>query len=152
MEILADEQEYIASQEIVKARGNVVIRFDNGILTADEVLVNLRERVAVAQGNVSLQRGDQKLRGDRFEYYFTQDRGVIFNAQGEIYQPSITRDFRGDTGNNPLNSQILSQQLQANQPLRRVVSAGGYEFAVGSIREFSLLQGEDYQQLLPEDK
>lgn len=141
VEILADEQEYIASQEIVKARGNVVIRFDNGILTADEVLVNLRERVAVAQGNVSLQRGDQKLRGDRFEYYFTQDRGVIFNAQGEIYQPSITRDFRGDTGNNPLNSQILSQQLQANQPLRRVVSAGGYEFAVGSIREFSLLQG-----------
>ncbi|HIK36747.1 MAG: DUF3769 domain-containing protein [Geminocystis sp.] len=141
VEILADEQEYLAPQEIVKARGNVVIRFDNGILTADEVLVNLRERLAVAQGNVSLQRGDQKLRGDRFEYYFTQDRGVIFNAQGEIYQPSITRDFRGDTGNNPLSSQILSQQLQANQPLRRVVSAGGYEFAVGSIREFSLLQG-----------
>lgn len=140
VEILADEQEYLQLEEVVKARGNVVIRFANGVLTADSVLVNLRDRIAVAEGNVTLKRGDQSLRGDRFEYYFVKDEGVIFNAQGEIYQPSLARDFRGDTGNNPLNPQILSQQISANQPLRRVTSAEGFTFAVGSIRDFSLLQ------------
>ncbi len=139
VEILADEQEYLDRQQIVKAKGNVVIRFSNGILIADQVLVNLVDRIAVAEGNVTLKRGDQSLRGDRFEYYFVQDRGVIFNANGEIYQPSLTRDFRGETANNPLPQQPLSWQFETNQPLRRVVSTEGFGFAVGSIREYSLV-------------
>jgi lipopolysaccharide export system protein LptA len=139
VEILADEQEYLDQQQIIKAKGNVVIRFSNGILIADQVLVNLVDRIAVAEGNVTLERGDQSLRGDRFEYYFVQDRGIIFNAKGEIYQPSIAQDFRGQTANNPLPQQPLSWQFEANQPLRRVVSAEGFSFAVGSIREYSLV-------------
>ncbi|MGI0480331.1 DUF3769 domain-containing protein [Geminocystis sp. CENA526] len=142
VEILADEQEYLDQQQIVRARGNVVIRFSNGILIADQVLVNLVDRIAVAQGNVTLERGEQSLRGDRFEYYFVQDQGVVFNANGEIYQPSLGQDFRGQTANNPLPQQPLSWQFEANQPLRRVVSAEGFSFAVGSIREYSLVQGE----------
>lgn len=141
VEILADEQEYLDQQQIVKARGNVIIRFSNGILIGDQVLVNLVDRVAVAEGNVTLKRGDQTLKGDRFEYYFVQDQGVIFNASGEIYQPSLSKDFRGDTPNNPLPQQPLSWQFEANQPLRRVVSAEGFSFTVGSIREYSLVQG-----------
>lgn len=142
VEILADEQEYLDKEQIIKARGNVVIRFSNGILIADQVLVNLVDRIAVAQGNVTLERGEQILRGDRFEYYFVQDQGVIFNAKGEIYQPSLSQDFRGETANNPLPQQPLSWQFEANQPLRRVVSAEGFSFAVGSIREYSLVQGD----------
>lgn len=141
VEILADEQEYLDQQQIVKAKGNVVIRFSNGILAADQVLVNLVDRIAVAQGNVTLERGEQTLKGDRFEYYFVQDQGVIFNASGEIYQPSLNQDFRGETANNPLPQQPLSWQFEANQPLRKVVSAEGFSFAVGSIREYSLVQG-----------
>lgn len=141
VEILADEQEYLDQQQIIKARGNVVIRFSNGILIADQVLVNLVDRIAVAEGNVTLERGEQTLRGDRFEYYFVQDQGVIFNASGEVYQPSLSQDFRGETANNPLPQQPLSWQFEANQPLRRVVSAEGFSFAVGSIREYSLVQG-----------
>ncbi|BAQ61856.1 hypothetical protein GM3708_2262 [Geminocystis sp. NIES-3708] len=139
VEILADEQEYLDQQQIIKAKGNVVIRFSNGILIADEVLVNLVDRIAVAEGNVTLKRGDQSLKGDRFEYYFVQDKGIIFNANGEIYQPSLSQDFRGQTANNPLPQNPLSWQFEANQPLRRVVSAEGVSFAVGSIREYSLV-------------
>ncbi|BAQ64862.1 DUF3769 domain-containing protein [Geminocystis sp. NIES-3709] len=142
VEILADEQEYLDQQQIIKARGNVVIRFSNGILIADQVLVNLVDRIAVAEGNVTLERGEQSLRGDRFEYYFVQDQGVIFNANGEIYQPSLSQDFRGQTANNPLPQQPLSWQFEVNQPLRKVVSAEGFSFAVGSIREYSLVQGD----------
>ena len=64
VEILADQQEYLEQEKIIKAKGNVVIRFSSGILIADQVLVNLVDRVAVAQDNVNLKRGEQVLRGD----------------------------------------------------------------------------------------
>ena len=140
VEVVADEQEYLDREQIIKARGNVVIRFSRGVLSADQVMINLPDRIAVAEGNVILKRGDQTLRGNRFEYYFVQDQGVIFNANGEIYQPSISRDFSpSTTATNPIPQQPLSWQMEANQPLRRVVSAEGYSFAVGSIRDLTLL-------------
>ena len=140
VEVLADEQEYFDQEKIIKAKGNVVIRFSNGILIADQVLINLEDRVAVAQDNVNLSRGEQVLRGDRFEYYFVEDKGVIFNAQGEVYQPSISEDFSADNNKTPVQQQPLSWQFEVNQPLRRVVSAEGYSFTVGSIRDLRLLQ------------
>ncbi len=140
VEILADEQEYLDREQIIRAKGNVVIRFANGILIADQVLVNLVDRVAVAQDNVNLQRGEQLLKGDRFEYYFVEDKGVIFNASGEIYQPSLNQDTDFENNNNPIQSQPLTSQLQVNQPLRRVVSEGGYSFVVGSVRELAILE------------
>lgn len=139
VEIVADEQEYLDKEQIVKAKGNVVIRFSNGILSADEVKINLTDRIAVAQGAVILKRGDQTLRGYRFEYYFVKDQGIIFNANGEIYQPNIGRDLASQTGSNPIPKQPLSWQIQANQPLQRITTAQGYRFSVGS-RDLSLIE------------
>jgi len=56
VEIVADEQEFSDQDNVVTARGNVVIRFANGVLSADQVSVNLDTRIAVAQGDVSLVR------------------------------------------------------------------------------------------------
>ena len=140
VEVLADQQEYLEGEQIIKAKGNVVIRFSNGILVADQVLLNLVDRVAVAQDNVNLQRGEQILRGDRFEYYFVEDKGVIYNAQGEIYQPSLNQDVDVNNANTPIQRQPLSSQFEFNQPLRRVSSQEGYSFVVGSVRDLAILQ------------
>lgn len=134
IELIADQQEYDAQQQIVTATGNVVMRFANAVLVADRLRVNIPNRVAVAEGNVVLQRGDQLLRGERFEYYFAQDRGVVFNASGEIYQATTDRDF-GSTLPTDLAgvpNQDLNERLSLNQPLQRVTTAQGYEFVVGS--------------------
>ena len=140
VEVVADEQEYLDQEEIIKAKGNVVIRFSRGILSADEVMVNLPDRIAVATGNVILTRGDQTLRGKKFEYYFVQDKGVIFNAEGVIYQPNLSRDFGSEvSGSNPVPQQPLSWQFEANQPLQRISTAEGFRFSVGSIRDLSLV-------------
>lgn len=139
VEIVADQQEYFDKEQIIKAKGKVVIRFSNGVLSADQVKINLPDRIAVAEGNVILKRGDQILRGNRFEYYFVQDQGVIFNANGEIYQPNLGRDFAQQTANNPISKQPLSWQIESSQPLQRVTTAEGYQFAVGSIRDLNLV-------------
>lgn len=135
VEVIADRQEYDSQRRVITATGNVEIRFPNGVLVADRVQVNVSDRVAVAEGEVVLTRGKQILRGNRFEYYFVQDSGVILQANGEIYQPSVGRDFSPtlptDTGTDAIPNQTLSDRLALNQPLQRVTTAGGYSFVVG---------------------
>jgi hypothetical protein len=113
-------------------------------LVADRVQVNLPDRVAVAQGEVILTRGDQVLRGERFEYYFVQDSGVILNANGEIYQPTTGRDLSPtlptDVGSDITSNQTLSDRLALNQPLQRVTTAEGYRFVVGNLRDLTLVE------------
>ena len=138
VEVLADQQEYLDQEQIIKARGNVLIRFSNGILVADQVLINLVDRVAVAQNNVNLKRGEQVLKGDRFEYYFVEDKGVIYNAQGEIYQPSLSQDVQFD--NNPIQKQPLTSQFEFNQPLTEVESQEGYSFGIGTSKNTAISQ------------
>ncbi len=148
VEVVADSQEYLDNEQIIIARGNVIIRFSNGILNADEVKINLVDRLAVATGDVILKRGDQKLRGERFEYYFVQDKGIIFNASGEIYQPNLAKDFTNIGDNNPITGQPLSWQFEKNQPLQRVTSAEGYLFVAGSVRDYGLLPEANNERVI----
>ena len=142
IEVIADRQEFKQEEQIITARGNVEIRFPRGVLTANRVQINLVNRLAVAEGEVVFTRGDQVIRGERFEYNFFADRGVIQNARGEIFQPTLGRDFSPNlASDDTIGTQPLSDRLEANQPLRRVVSRDGYQFVVGSVRDFNLIGG-----------
>lgn len=140
VEVISDRQEYNEQEQVVTARGNVEVRFPNGVLLADRVQVNLPNRLAVAEGQVILNRGNQVLRGDRFEYYFVQDSGVVFNANGEIYQPTIGSDLSPTLpdASNTVPTQTLSDRLALTQPLQRITTAEGYRFVVGGVRDLSL--------------
>ena len=136
VELIADQQEYDSQRQVITAKGKVEMRFANAVLLADLLRVNLPDRVAVAEGNVVLKRGDQIIRGDRFEYYFVQDKGIVFNAKGEIYQKGTGRDFSPslptDPSRNLVPNQILSDRLAVNQPLQRVTTAEGFRFVFSS--------------------
>ncbi len=136
LELIADVQEYDEKNQIITARGNVTLRLKNSVLTTDTLKINLPEKLAVAEGQVILTRGDQILRGDRFEYYFVQDTGVVYNANGEIYQPSSSRDFGEvlptDVGAGSTAFQPLADRLAYNQPLQRITTAEGFRFGVGA--------------------
>ncbi|MBE9221875.1 DUF3769 domain-containing protein [Cyanobacterium stanieri LEGE 03274] len=141
VEIVADEQEFLDQDNVVNARGNVVIRFANGVLAADQVSVNLNTRIAVAEGDVSLQRGEQLLRGDRFEYFFVQNEGTIENARGTIYQPTLDEDVSlGDTSSIrpalPFSGQIGTSGGSVSQ----VNSSGSLNLLLGSEDDLEALQ------------
>lgn len=134
VEVTSDTQEYDETEQVITARGNVVMRFDRAVMKADSLQVNLPNRLAVADGNVTLTRGDQILRGSRFEYFFFQDSGVISNASGEIYQPTTRRDFDASSptdANPPVLERVLTDRLTAAQPLQNVTPVGGYQFSLG---------------------
>ncbi|PSO83230.1 MAG: DUF3769 domain-containing protein [Cyanobacteria bacterium QS_5_48_63] len=128
IKVTADQLEYDEQQRVITASGDVLVRFPRGVLSAKRVQVSLANRMAVAQGNVVLKRGEQVLRGARFRYNFVRDSGVILNARGEIYQPTAERDFSptlpGDVGAGTL----------VEEPIREVTPQGGYQFDFGGGR------------------
>ncbi|NEO30648.1 MAG: DUF3769 domain-containing protein [Symploca sp. SIO3C6] len=122
IELSADRQEYDAQRQIITAEGNVILRFQDALLDADRLQVNLPNRIIVAEGNVALTRRGQVLRGERFEYYFVQDSGLILNASGELQTESTAQATAGPS----------SDRLLREQPLQGVTSQGGYSFEVGA--------------------
>ncbi len=135
VELVSDRQEYDAETQVVYAEGKVIMRFANGVLLADRLWINLPDQFAVAEGNVVLDRGEQTLRGERFEYYFVQDSGVIFEANGEIYQPTTGQDFSPtlptSVDNNLIPNQTLNERLALEQPLQRITQAQGISYSFG---------------------
>ena len=146
IEVIADRQEYDRQDNIIIAEGNVLMRFGESVMTSDRLEINLSDRLAVARDNVVLQRGEQVLRGERFEYYLVADRGVIFQAGGEIYQPSLGRDtdFKQQLAPEAtILDRTLGDRLVNNQPLTNVTGTEGIGATIGSTRDFDILDGED---------
>lgn len=112
----ADSQEYEENGKIFLASGNVHLRFKNIELTADQLRVDLKTRIAVAEGNPKLRQGEQVLVGTRLEYNFAQRKGALFNAQGTIDTKSV-----GTTPTPPLGSDLtLPLAADPNSPLEAV--------------------------------
>ena len=145
VEILADEQEYDEEKQVITAIGNVEMRFAEAVLTSDRLQVNLNTKIAVAEDNVGLRRGDQVLRGDRFEYFFVQDQGTIKNARGEVYQPTLGRDTGSGLPSQDHLSNLspypISDRIFAQQPIENVRRAQGFQFVIGSGQDISLVDG-----------
>ncbi|HEY9607402.1 MAG TPA: LptA/OstA family protein, partial [Allocoleopsis sp.] len=137
IELTADRQEYDEQRKVVTATGNVMLRFREALLDADRVEINLPNRLVVAEGNVALTRGNQVLRGERFEYYFVQDSGVIFNANGQLYTPTAGTDLTltpPTDGTTPPLSPPVSNRITSEQPLQGISNPGGYSFVFGAGR------------------
>ena len=133
VEVIADRQEYNQNSKMITATGNVVMRFAQSVITSDRLEIDLNKRLVVARDNVVLKRGEQVLRGARFEYYLVADRGVVYDAGGEIYQPSLNRDTDLQLApNRTILDRSLSDRLADNQPLSNVTATGGINTTVGS--------------------
>lgn len=145
IEVTADRQEYDERRQIFTAEGNVKMRFRNALLEANRVQVNLPNRLTVAEGNVALTRGQQVLRGQRFEYNFVQGVGTVEKASGDIFLPTIGTDtaFATETaiGEQPALSRPLSDRITSQQPISNVASPGGISFSIGAGRDVNRLPG-----------
>jgi hypothetical protein len=144
IELTADRQEYDEQHKTFTAEGKVLMRFRGALLDADRVQVNLDNRLAVAEGNVALTRGNQVLRGQRLEYSFVQGTGSILNARGEIFLPQAGTDLaigtRGDNEGVTI-ARPVSDRVTAAQPTQNVNSSGSFGFGIGFGRDISRVPG-----------
>lgn len=145
VEVTADRQTYDERRQIFSAEGNVKMRFRNTLLEADRVQVNLPNRLTVAEGQVALTRGNQVLRGQRFEYNFVQGVGTVEKARGDIYLPTISTDTALATetalGERSALTPPVSDRITSRRPVENVNSPGGINFSVGAGRDINRLPG-----------
>ncbi|MBV5259666.1 DUF3769 domain-containing protein [Synechococcus moorigangaii CMS01] len=138
LEVVSDRQEYNEQTQIVTATGNVIVRFQEAVLSADQLQVNLNSKLAIANGDVALRRGQQILRGEQFTYFFVQNRGSIQQAEGEISQTTLDQDLgtqptRFGVSSNP--AVLLNERLLLNQPATEIIGEEGISFVLGSGRD-----------------
>lgn len=139
LEVIGDRQEYDEPGQIVTARGNVVARFQDSVLTADQIDINLNSKLAIATGNVTLRRGQQLLRGERFDYFFVQNRGFIQQASGEVSLKALSSDPTQPAqpySNITDPAILLNERLLLSQPITNVNATNdGVNFTIGSTRD-----------------
>ena len=82
VDVDADRIEYAEGERKVVATGKVRIGLGPRSLFADEVTVDLDDQVLVATGGVILMEGMNRLEGDRIEYNYRTNLGVITNGRG----------------------------------------------------------------------
>ncbi|WP_232318859.1 DUF3769 domain-containing protein [Picosynechococcus sp. PCC 8807] len=138
LEVISDRQEYNEQTQVVTAMGNVIVRFQEAVLSADQLQINLNSKLAIARGDVALRRGQQILRGEQFTYFFVQNRGQIQQAEGEISQTTLNQDLgvrptRFGVSSNP--AVLLNERLLLNQPATEVIGEEGISFVLGSGRD-----------------
>ncbi len=82
--IEANELERRERDKVAIARGDVRILMENRILNADEVEVDEVQEIIRARGRVQLIDGASRLDGDRLEYRYRTNTGVMYQAKGAI--------------------------------------------------------------------
>ena len=144
IELQADNQTFDQQRQVISAEGNVLMRFQSGVLSADRLQVNLLSRVVVADGNAAFVRGQQRLRGERIEYNITQDSGRVAQASGEVYTPSSGTDFLPAGPANPtlLDAQESDRITQA-QPLTNISNPGQITITTGFSTNFETQDVDD---------
>lgn len=129
VEVTAERQEYDDQRRLITAEGKVIVRFSQGLVNADKVQINLTTRQLLATGNAVFTQGEQVLLGERMEYNFSLDKGIIEQASGIIFvgnAEEITSSSLPTTeGVGALQARTLSDSIAATQPPTNVKATGG---------------------------
>jgi lipopolysaccharide assembly outer membrane protein LptD (OstA) len=82
MDVDADHLQYNEAEKKLVAQGHVHIVLQNRSLFADEVSVDLDDQVFVATGHVIFMEGLNRLEGERIEYNYRTNLGVVTQGSG----------------------------------------------------------------------
>lgn len=131
LNLTADYQEFEPLTQILEARGNVVLRLGNGVLSADRLWANLANRFVLVEGNVIFTRGEQTIEAERGEYNLIQGQGSLFSARGVLFLPAVETDF-GDIFPDEVST---TPGVLENDPISGVRSTGNITFGTDLAAE-----------------
>lgn len=84
----SSEAEYFTIGEsdegILILRGGIVLRLDEQILRAETVKINRTTGEIFGEGGVVLEKGDEKIQGDKFIYNQKNGTGIIYSVSGDL--------------------------------------------------------------------
>ncbi|HVT44127.1 MAG TPA: putative LPS assembly protein LptD [Thermoanaerobaculia bacterium] len=84
----ADGRQEFVRDEYVILESEVKIYYQDIVMSADKISLNLKTKDAVAEGNVVLDQGPRRLSANRIVYNLDSERGTLFEAKGS-FEPSV---------------------------------------------------------------
>jgi LPS-assembly protein len=84
LNIEANELERREREKLIIAKGDVRIQMEDRVLHADEVELDEGQEMVRARGNVQLLEGPRRLEGERLEYSYRNNTGVMYQAKAAI--------------------------------------------------------------------
>ena len=112
-------QSEIQSEEnnILKAKGNVLVLFRGNILKADSLIYDKTQRTVSAKGNISLNIGEQLFKMNRFQYDFNNNKGSLFQVEGFIKTDNLANDLFSDIESSSVKESEISQDIAKEKVL-----------------------------------
>ncbi|MDR1952112.1 MAG: hypothetical protein LBQ37_01185 [Elusimicrobiota bacterium] len=81
IDIKADVLEYRQESDLLLAKGNVSILWQNKFLQADEVEFELQNKFINARGNVSIEEDGNIIFADSISYYYDEEKGELIKTR-----------------------------------------------------------------------
>ncbi len=85
VEVNAEDIDYDAAGRRLTARGGVRFVLGQVVIVADEVTADLEDQVVTAKGNVVLSDGSNRLEGEEIEYNLRTNLGVVRRGRGLLF-------------------------------------------------------------------
>ena len=106
-------QSEIQSEEnnILKAKGNVLVLYGGNILKADSLIYDKTQKTVSAKGNISLSIGEQLFKMNRFQYDFNNNKGSLFQVEGLIKTDNLANDLFSDIESSSVKVSEISQDI-----------------------------------------
>ncbi len=88
-------QSEIQSEEnnILRAKGNVLVFYRGNILKADSLIYDKTQKTVSANGNILLRIGEQLFKMNSFQYDFNSKKGNLFDVKGLLKTDNLIDDL-----------------------------------------------------------
>ncbi len=98
----AQEGEYIEiskNEKILTAKKNVVLKYKNILVNADEIKMNTKTKEILCEGNVIIKEGNRKIYGKKIFFNLKDKTGIIYDGTSEsggiIYRGKVIKKLSG---------------------------------------------------------
>ncbi len=96
---------------ILKAKGNVLVLYGGNILKADSLIYDKTQKTVSAKGNISLSIGEQLFKMNRFQYDFNSKKGYLFDVKGFIKTDNLIEDLFSKVETSDIKNTEISKEI-----------------------------------------
>ncbi len=112
-------QSEIQSEEnnILNAKGNVLVFYRGNIIEADSLIYDKTEKTVSAKGNISLRIGDQLFKMNSFQYDFKSKKGYLFDVKALIKTDNLIGDLFANFETSDIKNVDISKEIYKEKVL-----------------------------------
>ena len=128
-------QSEIQSEEnnILKAKGNVLVLYRGNILKADSLIYDKTQKTVIAKGNISLSIGEQLFKMNRFQYDFNSKKGYLFDVKGLIKTDNLIDDLFSNFKSSDIENIKILEEIYKEKVLNTPRAVKNWVFITDKI-------------------